>query len=151
MLVINYGFVKQNFNFWSWEGEDQQIIEKSGFLWAKSLISWGFLKEVVNINLPFQNTLSWNPETGLQSKKKRSYFLVLAKFLTIFYIYEDFDQFSRIWSLHDNRIFFQIDHNLLKYPNFLKFFDKIEIYDILSAIWDLPRGYSFFTLEIACK
>ena len=39
MLVIYYGFVKQNFNFWSWKGEDQQIIEKSGFLGAKSLIS----------------------------------------------------------------------------------------------------------------
>ena len=39
MLVIYCGFVKQNFNFWSWKGEDQQIIEKSGFLGAKSLIS----------------------------------------------------------------------------------------------------------------
>ena len=66
MLVIYCGFVKQNFNFWSWKGEDQQIIEKSGFLWAKSLISQGFLKEVVIINLPFQNTLSWNPETGFK-------------------------------------------------------------------------------------
>ena len=74
MLVINCGFVKQNFNFWSWKGEDLQIIEKSGFLRAKSLISWGFLKEVVNINLPFQNTLSWNPETGLQSKRKEHIF-----------------------------------------------------------------------------
>ena len=34
----------------------------------------GFLKEVVNINLPFQNTLSWNPATGLQLKKKIIFF-----------------------------------------------------------------------------
>ena len=74
MLVIYYGFVKQNFNFWSWKGEDLQIIEKSGFLRAKSLISWFFFKTVVNINLPFQNTLSWNPETGLQFKKKIIFF-----------------------------------------------------------------------------
>ena len=66
MLVIHCGFVKQNFNFWSWKGEDQQIIEKSGFLGAKSLISKGFLKEVVIIFLPFQNILSWNPEAGLK-------------------------------------------------------------------------------------
>ena len=79
MLVIYYGFVKQNFNFWSWKGEDLQIIEKSGFLRAKSLISWVFLKTVVNINLPFQNTLSWNPETGLQSKKKKIIFFSFGK------------------------------------------------------------------------
>ena len=66
MLVIYYGFVKQNFNFWLWKGEDQLIIEKSGFLGAKSLISYGFLKEVIFKNLPFQNTLSWNPETGFK-------------------------------------------------------------------------------------
>ena len=83
--------------------------------------------------------------------KKKSYFLVLAKFLTIFYIYEDFDQFSRIWSLHDSRILSQINCNLMKYPNFLKFFDRTEIYYKFPAIWDLPRGYSFFSLEMACK
>ena len=86
-----------------------------------------------------------------QTIKKWSYFLVLAKFLTIFYIYEDFDQFSRIWSLHDSRIFSQINCNLLKYPKFLKFFDRTEIYDVFPAIWDRPRGYSFFPLEMACK
>ena len=74
MLIIYCGFVKQNFNFWSWKGEDQQIIEKSGFLGAKSLISYGFLKEVIIKNPPFQNTLSWNPETGLQFKKKIIFF-----------------------------------------------------------------------------
>ena len=70
MLVTYYGFVEQNFNFWSWKGEDQQIIEKSGFLEAKSLISQGFQKEVVIINLPFQNTLSLNSETGFNWTKK---------------------------------------------------------------------------------
>ena len=88
---------------------------------------------------------------GWTQMKKKSCFLVLAKLLTIFYIYEVFDQFSRIWSLRDRRIFSQIHRNLLKYPNFLKFFDRTEIYDILSAIWDLPRGCSFFSLEIGCK
>ena len=83
--------------------------------------------------------------------KKKSYFLVLAKLLTIFYICEDFNQFSRIWSLHDSRVFSQINRNLLKYPNFLKFFDRTEIYDLFPAIWGLPRGYSFFSLEMACK
>ena len=86
-----------------------------------------------------------------QTIKKWSYFLVLAKFLTIFYIYEDFYQFSRIWSLHDSRIFSQINRNLLKYPNFLKFFDRTEIYDVFPTIWDFPRDYSFFSLEMACK
>ena len=76
--------------------------------------------------------------------KKRSYFLVLAKFLTIFYIYEDFYQFSRIWSLHDSRILSQINRNLMKYPNFLKFFDRTEIYHKFLAIWDLPRAITLF-------
>ena len=91
------------------------------------------------------------PESTHSQMKKKSCFLVLAKLSTIFYIYEVFDQLPRIWSLHDSRIFSQINRNLLKCPNFLKFFDRTEIYDILSAICDLPRGYSFFTLEIACK
>ena len=74
MLVIYYGFVKQNFNFWSWKGEDQQIIKKSGFLWAKPFISQGFLKEIVIMNLPFHNTLNWNPEADLQLTKKIIFF-----------------------------------------------------------------------------
>ena len=44
MLVIYYGFVKQNFNFWSWKGEDQQIIEKSGFLGAKITYFIGYFE-----------------------------------------------------------------------------------------------------------
>ena len=54
----------QNFNFQSWIGEDQQVFEKSGFLEAKSLILQVFFEEVVIICLPFQDIMSWNPQTG---------------------------------------------------------------------------------------
>ena len=66
MLVIYYGFVKQNFNFWLWKGEDQLIIEKSGFLGAKSLISYVSIWKDLIICLLFQNIMSWNPEIGLK-------------------------------------------------------------------------------------
>ena len=69
-------------------------------------------------------------------------FLTFMKILINF-----FQNLNSAWQQN----FFQINHNLLKYPNFLNIFDRIKIYDMLSAIWDLPRGYSFFSLEIACK
>ena len=141
----------QNFNFQSWIGEDQQVFEKSGFLEAKSLILQVFFEEVVIICLPFQNILSWNPETGLKWKKNHHLSLVLASFLTIFHIYQDFNQFSLIWSLRDIRIFSQMNLNLLKHLNFLKFFDRTEIYYIFPAIWDHPQGYSLFSLKLAFK
>jgi len=67
--------------------------------------------------------------------------------LTIFYICEDFDQFSKSMSLHDSKIFSQINCNLLKYPNLCNFFDRTEIFDLFPAIWDLPRGYCFFFIR----
>ena len=83
-----------------------------------------------------------------QMKKNNHIFLILAKFLTILYIYEDFDQLSRIWSLHDSRIFSQINHNLMKYPNFQKNFDRTEIYHKFLAIWDQPYGSSSIYFEM---
>ena len=71
MLVIYCGFVKQNFNFWSWKGEDQQIINKSGFLWAKPFISQGFLKEIV-INEIFAVKVFTNLET-LRGRGKKNH------------------------------------------------------------------------------
>ena len=111
----------------------------------------GFFKWSCYYMLTISKYIELEPWGWSQTIKKWSYFLVLAKFLTIFYIYEDFYQFFRIWSLHDSRIFSQINCNLLKYPKFLKFFDRTEIYDVFLAIWDRPRGYSFFPLEMACK
>ena len=122
MLVIHCGFVNQNFNFWPWIGEDQHIIEKSGFLGGKITYFIGFFKWSCYYMLTISKYIELEPWGWSQTIKKWSYFLVLTKFLTIFYIYEDFYQFSRIWSLHDSRIFSQINCNLLKYPNFLKIF-----------------------------
>ena len=84
-------------------------------------------------------------------KRNHHLSLVLARFLTIFHIYQDSNQFSRIWSLHGSRILSQINLNLSKYLNFLKFFYRSDIYDMFTAIWDHPRGYSLFSLEKACK
>ena len=66
-------------------------------------------------------------------------------------IYEGFDQIFRIWSLHDSKIYSQTNLNPHEYPNFLRFFDRTEIYDTFPAILDHPRGYSLFSLEMACK
>ena len=122
MLVIHCGFVKQNFNFWSWKGEDQQIIEKSGFLGAKSLISYGFLKEVIIKNPPFQNTLSWNPETGFKWKKKM--FFSFCKF---------FDQFFTFMKILINFTEFE---SCLTAEFFLK--------SIVTS-WNIQIFWSFFT------
>ena len=58
--------------------------------------------------------LVWNKENS-------SSFSVLLKFLTIFDIYEDFSQFSQIWSLDDSRIFLKsilISWNIQIFSNF---------------------------------
>ena len=101
--------------------------------------------------LTISKNIELEPCDWSQMKKITLYLVFLATFLSIFCIYADFYQFSRIWSLHDRKIFFQIYCNLLKYPNFLNFFDRTNIYDIFPAIWELPRGYSLFLLEMACK
>ena len=112
----------------------------------------GFFKRSCCYMLTISKYIELEPWDWSQMKKRNSHvFLVLTKYLTIFYIYEDFNQFSRIWSLHDSRIFSQINRNLMKYPNLLKFFNRTEIYHKFLAIWDLPWGYSFFSLEMACK
>ena len=110
----------------------------------------GFLERSCYYKLTISKYIELEPWDWFQIKKK--IFFSFGKFFDHFFTFMkiliNFPEFEVCMT---KEFFFQINQNLLKYPNFLKFFDRIEIYDILSAIWDLPRGYSFFTLEIACK